>query len=227
MLQSVFSIIGFVICLLIGSVCSAVDAQAELLLLSTPTYGRIEGSMIQSEPFDIPDAWETYIDPMGVELGVEDGVYRAYTMNEGYVWGLNAELHTDVILEVEATPMTIHYESGFGIMCRADVSANGDGYYFMINANGYYSIRRGEGDQVVALIDWQPSEAISTQLDLNTLRAVCVGSHLAFYVNDVFVAETDDDTYSDGYAGLAIAASTSGDADVAFDNVVIYRAAHP
>lgn len=192
-----------------------------------PLFDLLQVNVVLIETFDSETAWETYIDPMGIELGVDDHVYRAYSMNAGYVWALNAQSHSDVIIEVEATPMNVHFENGFGVMCRADSTNNGDGYYFMINSNGYYSIGKGEGPAITPLIDWTRTDTVHQQLDLNRIRAVCDDNLLALYVNDVFVAQVNDDTYTAGYAGLAIAGSATGEADIAFDNLIIYEVLAP
>jgi hypothetical protein len=217
---SVFNrmILGFVVALV--AYPALADADLNVLI---PGLGTIQADLILLETFDDDDAWEQYSNPRGVELGVENGVYRAYTMNEGFVWGLNEQSHGDVIIEVEATPLTIHYENGFGVMCRADTSNNGDGYYFMITGNSYYSIRVGEGDEVRALVEWEQSDAIRPEIDTNQLRAICVGNYLAFYANDELLAVAVDDTYETGYAGLSVAAADYSDIDVAFDNLAIYR----
>lgn len=192
-----------------------------------PDLGLIHADLVVMETFDHQDIWEQYSSPRGIELGVENGVYRAYTMTAGYVWGLNEQPQTDVILEVEATPLTIHYENSFGVMCRADTTNNGDGYYFMINGNGYYSIRIGEGDEVRPLVDWQQSDAIHPEIDHNRIRAICVDSFLAFYANDELLAVAVDDTYETGYVGLSVAAADNSDIDVAFDNLAIYQVTQP
>ncbi|MEP7290827.1 MAG: hypothetical protein ABI835_03540 [Chloroflexota bacterium] len=197
---------------------ATVEAVQTLLL---PGIGTMRVSSVLEEAFDLASAWETYSSPTGVELGVENGVYRAYTANAGYVWGLNSEEHTNMVAEIDVTPLTPFQDIGAGIMCRADVSNNGDGYYFMVNANGYYSIRMGQGDEIVPLIDWEPSTAIHAGIDQNTIRAVCVEDQLAMYVNDELVANIVDDTYSSGYAGLAVAAGENG-VDMAFDNLILY-----
>jgi hypothetical protein len=212
--------------LLLGIVAALVTypvmANTKLSLV-LPKIGLIHAELVEEDTFDEQGQWEQYSSPKGIELGVEKGVYRAYTMNAGYVWGLNKESHSDVIIEVEATPMTIHYENGFGIMCRSNTADNGDGYYFMITGNGYYSIRIGQGNEVRPLVDWQPSDAIHPELDTNRLRAVCFGNYLAFYVNNKLLAIATDDVYQTGYAGMSVTASTDSDIDVAFDNLSIYQ----
>jgi hypothetical protein len=212
--------------LIIVLVAYPVLAKPDLSIL-LPGMETVQADLITMETFDYEDTWEQYSNPSGVELGVENGVYRAFTMSAGYVWGLNEQSHTDVILEVEATPLTIHYENGFGVMCRADTNNNGDGYYFMITGTGYYSIRVGQGDEVRPLIDWQQSDAIRSEIDTNRIRAVCIGSTLAMYVNDEFLAMTVDDVYESGYAGMSVTAADESDIDVAFDNLAIYQVTQP
>jgi hypothetical protein len=211
----------FVICFVVALVATITPAHAQddVLTFDSGT-GRVMGTLLAVETFDAVTAWEQYSNPMGVELGVENGVYRAYTMNGGYVWGLNAEQHTDIILEVEATPMNFHFGNGYGLMCRAE--EDGDGYYFMINAAGYFSIAKGDGEYIVPLVDWQPSDAIHQEIDRNRIRAACVGSVLTLHVNNELVAEVTDTTYSAGFAGLSVAGAANTDADVVFDNLAMY-----
>lgn len=197
-------------------------ATADLTLV-LPVLGTVQAELLTSETFDVEDAWESYSNPNGVELGIENGVYRAYTMSEGFVWALNEQPHEDVVLEVEATPLTIHFGNAYGIMCRADVANDGDGYYFMINANGYYSIRMGQGNDVLPLVDWTHSDLIRPELDQNTIGAVCIDDQLAMYVNGELLAEVTDSSYQSGLTGIAIAAAPNSDVDVVFDNLMIYQ----
>ena len=193
----------------------------DTLPLSIPGLGTMSVSSKVIESFDRPDAWGTHTNSNGAQLDIEYGVYRAYTPTAGYVWGLNTQEQMDGVTDVQITPLTIYTDVGAGIMCRADVSDNGNGYYFMINPNGYYSIRMGQGSDIIPLIDWQRSKAIHTGIDQNTIRAVCLGDHLAMYVNDELVASVVDDTYNSGYAGLAVAGGIHG-TDMSFDNLTLY-----
>jgi hypothetical protein len=143
------------------------------------------------------------------------------TADGGYVWGLNTTEHTDVMLEVTATQDSSYENNAYGLMCRADTDNNGDGYYFLISGDGFYTISKGEGDSVNILVDWTSSSAINQGQANNTIRAVCLGSYLALYVNDEFLAEVEDTSYSAGFAGFAAAAFEGGDTDIAFDNLTI------
>ncbi len=174
------------------------------------------------DTFDQLNGWEEYAKD-GVQLGVDQGVYRISSTTDGFVWGLKSDDQANVSLAVQAVPMSAFADEGFGLMCRADSSNNGNGYYFMVTGNGDYSIRVGKGDDVTPLIDWTHSDAIHTGIDQNNLRAVCAGDRLALYVNDQLVAETHDQTFTTGYVGLAVAGNLNG-ADIAFDNLSISTA---
>lgn len=197
------------------------------LTLSLTGNKKIHANLLSLETFSHQDNWEAYSSPNGVELGVENGVYRMSSLNQGYVWGLNKDEHTNVVLQVDATPLSPDTSNAFGVMCRADKSDNGDGYYFMINGGGYYSISVGVGKDIKPLAAWKASDAIHAGIDRNSIRAVCLDDLLALYVNDKLLIETHDQTYQSGYAGLAVAAASNGGSDVAFDNLATYKITSP
>ena len=209
----------FTIVVLMVIAAPAMGADIQRLVL--PGIGIFSINSTRVEGFDLSNSWETFSSPSGSEFTIENGTYRAYSAAPGFVWGLNEQEHTNLVAEVEVTPLTPFTDISAGVMCRADVSNNGDGYYFMINANGYVSIRIGQGNDVAPLVDWQVSDAVHTGIDKNTIRAVCVGEQLAMYVNDVLVAEVVDGTYDSGFAGMAVAAGGNA-VDMSFDNMTFY-----
>lgn len=177
---------------------------------------------ILTEDFSSEDAWEYYVDEdAGYSLRVNNGAYQIQTDDTGYIWGLNEQNHGDVVMEVTTNQLSSYENNAYGIMCRSDTSNNGDGYYFLISGDGYYSISRGEGDDVNAIVDWTQSSAINTGAETNTLRAVCIGDYLALYINDKFVTEVNDSTYTSGFAGFAATAFEGGDISVTFDDLTI------
>lgn len=195
--------------------CAASASCMSSIANAAPT-----GSLSQ-ENFDSIDAWENYTDPTrGIELGVEGGIYRAYTQNPGFVWGLNNDVHTDVVLEVQAVPLTIYGSNGFGVMCRAN---EGNGYFFMITGNGYFAIFRGTDNALEPLVDWQQSRAIQSGLNNNVIRAECIDDNLSLYANNQLLASVNDSTFTEGFAGMAVAAAEGEPADVAFDNMSIFQ----
>ncbi len=215
-----FTLIG-----LIFLAAIAVVAQDEI------TFTTSEGQVVRAvsattEPFNSLNAWENFVSPEGAELGVDRGVYRAYSETEGYVWGLNDTTHTDAVIEADVLLMNIFTENGYGLICRAAGEEADSGYFFMLNSNGYFAIFRGEEQALTPLVDWTPSDAVHAGIDSNHMQAICYGDYLALYANGELLAETNDDTFVSGYTGLAVAAADNP-VDVAFDNVGIYQLPRP
>lgn len=175
------------------------------------------------EDFSRSFAWENYADPaIQVDFRVEDGVYRAQAAEGGFMWALNAQIHTDVVIQVDTQQISEGGVNAYGVMCRASPTNNGDGYYFMISGDGMYTLRRGATDRVGALIPWTHTNAIQQGRSINRLRIVCIDDYLALYVNGKFVAETRDTYFSRGYTGLTAAVPEGGDVDVTFDDMIIW-----
>ncbi|MBN8635677.1 MAG: hypothetical protein J0M07_10185 [Anaerolineae bacterium] len=210
-----------ILLLCIGFAVTVVLAQEEVTF-TTPQGEVVRVNAATTELFDAPHVWETYAAPDGSgELAVDRGVYRAYSETEGFVWGRNDATHTDVVIEADALLLNIFTENGYGIVCRADQANEGDGYFFMVNANGYYALFLGADETLTPLVEWTPSDAIHAGIDSNHIQAICYDDYLALYANGELLIETTDATYTSGYTGLAVAAGANP-VDVAFDNVSIY-----
>ncbi len=203
-----FIIVGF---MLVG--CSSPSAEYSL------------GDAILIESFSKPKSWEYYDDTdAGTRLEVLDGAYQIQTGSGGYIWGLNEQNHSNVVLEVTTNQLSEFENNAYGVICRADESNNGDGYYFLISGDGFYAIAEGEGDDVNLIVEWTTSSTINKGTDQNTIRAVCIDDYLALYVNDKFVVDARDSSFTAGYAGFVGTANDGGDITVAFDDLTIWEA---
>lgn len=103
---------------------------------------------------------------------------------------------------------------------RATISA-GDGYLFLIQGGGMFAIMRSRDRDLTPLVEWKSSEAIHKGPGENHIRVICVGDYLALYVNDQFLGDATDSTYTTGQVGLAASAATRLGAQIAFDNLTI------
>jgi hypothetical protein len=99
----------------------------------------------------------------------------------------------------------------------------GDGYLFLVQGSGSYGIFRARGRNLTPLVDWAASDVVNPALEMNTLRAVCVGDYLALYVNGQLLAQTTDSTYTEGQVGMVASASNRLGARVQFDNLTVYE----
>jgi hypothetical protein len=183
------------------------------------------GDTLQAVGFDYPYDWETYVNPaQKVEFTIRDGAFEARAWDGGFTWALNAELHTDVVIQADVQQLSDYADNAFGLMCRASPTNDGSGYFFFISGDGFYTFRRGAAEEVQPMIPWTRSDAIQQGRSINRVRIVCVEDYLALYVNGKFVAEARDDLFRSGYAGLTAAVPKGGEVDVRFDDVVIRAA---
>ncbi len=190
-----------------------------------PTEGVVLGNVLDSEQFDDVLAWENYRNAaQRIDFRIEDGAFRAQAWDGAISWALNAEQHTDVVIQADTLQLSGYANNAYGLMCRAAPANNGNGYYFLISGDGFFTIRRGAADEVNALIPWTRTDAIQQGRGINRIRIACIDDYLALTVNGAFVAETHDGRYASGYAGLTAAAPPGGEVDVQFDDLVIRAA---
>jgi hypothetical protein len=177
--------------------------------------------------FEYGDAgpWQVFTAPGEAALfrASEGALEGAVVADRGYIWSLNGLEHDNVIITAALQQTQGADGSAFGVMCRA--SADGNGYYFLIASDGTFSISVGTDarSDLFQLVPWQASSAVRRGTQANTIRAVCVEDYLALFVNDVFVAETFDDEFTRGQAGVALGA-VQATAWARFDDIVIQDA---
>ncbi|MDZ4765460.1 MAG: hypothetical protein SGI73_12985 [Chloroflexota bacterium] len=228
--------------LLLLSACAS-----ETLFAPQPSARYARGEVLAEVDFSQPTDWENYADPaLGVDFRVEDDAYRAQidarrlprgdadayatgvnaasARAGGFMWTLHPAQHSNSLIQVDTLPYSIYRDNAYGVMCRASPDDNGDGYYFLISADGQYTIRRGFNREIQPLIEWTASSAIRQDTAPNRLRALCLGDRLALYINGQFVAETRDSLYRQGSAGIVAAVPAGGELDVQFDQVIIWAA---
>lgn len=192
---------------------------------ATPSKQVTEGTLILADDFEDIDASAFPSYALGDDLvfGVSDGIYAAIATEGGYVWTLNNQTHNNAVIEVTTSRVSAGSTDTYGVICRAHTSNNGMGYYFLINANGNFGIRKGDGERVRVLVPWTSSRAIRSGNRENTLRVVCVDDYLAFYINGEFVAEAHDSQFVEGLTGFAVA-NDSGRIAITYDNLTIHEA---
>jgi len=134
-------------------------------------------------------------------------------------WSTPHKDFTDVRLEVDEGKLGGPDENRAGLICRD----TGDNYYFfMVTHDGFYGIGIFNDGQTALLgqSEMQSSVAIHTGVNINHLRADCVGDTLTFYVNGQKVAQVHDPTLTHGDVGLIAGTFSQPNTDVIFDNFV-------
>lgn len=118
--------------------------------------------------------------------------------------------------------MKILSGEGGGLIFRADTT-RGNFYYFHVYPNGWYRIYLSQKKKLTTeLSEGTASSVVSGFGQENTLTVIAMGSRMDFYVNQTFLTEVVDPTYTNG--SLAVLASTStSPAEVVYTNAQIWE----
>ena len=150
--------------------------------------------------------------------GCQDGGFRAFIDNDEqsyeFIAGSAGEVYEDVVVEVDVRLLQGEDFSGAFVLCRDQYQENF--YYFKLFHDGVAIGEYNDGDeQIVRMDDLPPG---TDPLATNHLRAECIGSHLALYLNGVLALEREDNTVTQGGVGLGAGEGESGLTEVFFEN---------
>lgn len=179
-----------------GGVVAAWLWRSLLLIMTLPTIatlalvGALTLGWNSPRPGGSPD-WEAPGLPYRIDAtGVETTVL------------LPARSGRDFAFEVTAAPLS-PARSGFqeyGLVYRAQDAAH---YYaFVIASDGYYSIIRAEGKDLIPLVAWQQFPHVTRGTEVNRLLVRCTGPTCSFRVNEEHVTTIEDDRWLVGDVGL-------------------------
>ena len=142
-----------------------------------------------------------------------DSVYR--------VWPGISLSNVDIIFDAgiqEGTQSNVSY----GVACRY---VNNENYYsFVVDGDGYYTLKRKINGTLEDIIDWTQASALKVGVgQTNRIRVVCSGSTLELYANDQLLISSQDTNLTAG--GFALQAGRFAKDDqsvsVTFDNVEV------
>jgi hypothetical protein len=137
-------------------------------------------------------------------------------------WSTPHKSFSDVRMEVDAGKLGGPEENRAGLICRY---TGADYYFFMITHDGFYGVGVFKDGQAILLgqSEMLSSSAIHTGVNINHLRADCVGNTLTFYVNGQQVASTQDDSLAQGDVVLMAGTFGQPGVDMIFDNFVVIQ----
>jgi hypothetical protein len=173
--------------------------------------------------------WSTGEDETAL-LAYRNGAY-VFEIYEGdwLIWGNpRDESYSNVRVEVEARNTGEALDPTFGIICNY---ADDQNFHFMgIGADGYYAIVRHENGESTVLTDsdnmWLQSDDIEINADVYNLTAECAGNgDLRLLVDGDLIAETSDDTLTEGNVGLFAFSFEEAPVEVQFDNLEVNQLA--
>lgn len=137
-------------------------------------------------------------------------------------WSTPGKSFRDVRMEVDVAKLGGPDENRIGLLCRF---TQDNYYFFMVSSDGYYTIGKYIGGNVIQLgqNEMQYNEAIHTGLAVNHLRADCIGNTFTLYVNGSPVAQAQDADFAEGDVGLLAGTFSQPGVDVIFDNFVVLQ----
>lgn len=184
---------------------------------------RQPGTMLFSDDFSAnPNGWGT-MDRSGGEIGFEyGGLVIKVALTDFMFWTVNGEDYTDTRIDVDAVLVDGPTDDNFGVICRYQ---DDDNYYgFLVSHDGYFGIFKLLAGEVIMASengDLQYSEAVRQGGVVNHITAICQDKKLKLSVNEVVLAEIEDDSFSNGKVGLIAGAYANPGVKVLFDNLQV------
>lgn len=241
-----FTLVAAFVFLFVASGCGVISDLIKSdpikeMLLATPagTLERVDPTVvIESTPmvqstaipdkvlffdgFNDPDSgWSIFSDDYG-SADYVDGKYQVKAIQENqYNWGVAGKNFDNVKIDVDVDVIMTNSDQNdaFGVDCR--IQENGDGYGFRISSDGYYAIELYNNQENIGLVDFEYDDAIFTDGRTNHITAVCDGSQLTLWVNDIQLASVQDSTFSSGDLALTALSFETDPITVAFDNLEV------
>ena len=210
---------GMQVATLSGKPAVATAGPVQATPLATQDLGPF--ILMQDDFSDINSGWESYSSEYGRADYDKGGYLVEALIEEEYNWGVAGVNYSDIRIEVDAVVQqtAANLNDAFGVDCR--VQSNGDGYGFRISSDGYAGIVIFQDQQGSSLQDWIKIDAIYTDGTSNHLTAICEGNHFTFLVNDEFVAEVIDDTFTSGDIALSAVSYEPEAITVLFDDIIV------
>jgi len=206
-----------IIILLATSGCSILPGDKEIEPTSHPGW-----IFFQDDFSTTPNGWGT-AGREGGQAYVNYGgmVIRVDTPNSLF-WTINGGIYADTTIDVDAVLLNGPTNDNFGVICRYVDDQNF--YGFLVTHDGYYGIFKMVNGQMVLSgnrnnLDF--SEVIRQGGVVNHITATCQANILSLAVNDVMLAEIQDESFSAGQIGLITGAYDQPGVEVLFDNLVV------
>ena len=183
------------------------------------------GTLLFEDDFSItPNGWGT-MGRSGGTIGFDyQGMVITVNLSDFMFWSVNGDRYQDTRVEVDAVLLNGPTNDNFGVICRYQDNSNF--YGFVVSHDGYYGVfKLQDGNMILSSADGDLSysEVIRQGGIVNHVEAVCQGNTLTLSVNDVTLAELQDDSFTDGQIGLIAGAYDFPGVEVLFDNLKVYQ----
>ncbi len=210
----------------VGTITSqerSTQTAAAFVVPTIPPTTVPENVLILADDFSNPySGWEIF-DVEGAGARYNTGEYSIVLKNQ--VWLAFGEYPlrlSDLEIEVSARQSEgpDNYNTAYGVLCR--IQPNYDAYHFLISGDGYFTITKFIGDDLISLIEWTSSRTIKQGTATNEIKAVCDGDYLALHVNGELLGEVRDSNLAQGTFGLIAGTFEEVSTEIRFDDFAVY-----
>ncbi|KPL78249.1 hypothetical protein ADN00_07195 [Ornatilinea apprima] len=176
------------------------------------------GELLADDFSDPRSGWDTWEKETSSAAYTGGGLLlRVKDANRDYITRAHRSFQ-DVDLYVSAVKLSGTDNNDFGMVCRYQDAENF--YALLVSSDGYAGIIKVK-DGARSLISgetMQYSDLIKQGTAGNRLRAVCLGSSLALFVNDTILLVAEDADFSKGDVGLIAGGYEEGGVEIFFDD---------
>jgi hypothetical protein len=145
--------------------------------------------------------WSLYEDDY-VSFEIEDGklVMQARSSESRDSWLVTVPKPVDYYLEAVVAPYDCSGLDRYGVILRTDAQ---EGYLFGFSCDGQFSLRKWDGEQFTAIIDWTSNPFIRAGAgQTNRLGVWVEGDTFRLYANGYVLGVANDDSYDTGKFGV-------------------------
>lgn len=167
--------------------------------------------------------WNTHEDASSFSGYDESGFRLSSNVPNYQFWSLPGLNFVDTLVYVRARRLSGPENNLFGVACRFQDSDNF--YALMIGSDGYYGIfKRVDGQQsLIAQSSMDFSAIILAGEDINEIKALCQGDHLALFVNETRLIQVEDDALDYGDVGLIVGNLDEPGVNILFDDFIVLK----
>ena len=192
----------------------------------TPTPGPQAGALIYEEDFVAPGSeWE--VKDAGDAVYAFDGEAYSIQVNKAnwMAWNVTKGNYSNFLLEFDVTLVEGDVYNAYGVLvCFVDKN----NYYELdINGNQSYSVGIDIDGEWTQLVSWTTSEAIRPLGETNQVRLMAYDGTFSLYVNDQFVGDYIDSTFTSGDIAPVVTAYDTPPARATFDNIKVWQLQAP
>jgi hypothetical protein len=156
-----------------------------------------------------------------VTFSYQGGAYRIGVNAPNITPGSTGNITVkDFLLEVDAAQMS-GPTGQYGVFFR---QLDDDNFYlFAVSPFQSFSLWKYVDTEWTTLIEWTESDAIlAGEGEINRIGVLAEGAQITLLVNDVAIAQIEDDTFSEGMIALAAGTFDEAEIEVEFDNVDLW-----